>query len=188
MVTNLARSRYGLASARVVFTLPTAGLEPQPIGIQQWHRLPVHERAPVRSVAMVDVIGDRFVALVVDTLHGKELWLIVGHTSRLSLLYDGMLVGSQERGTLVMSARLRSRLKPNPFLAGDADRGQPGDPDHCESTISVREVHGSYPGGGSPGIVVTASVVADVLTGLDDGAQGELRDGDSTQSVLVVCP
>ena len=67
MLTNLAKSRYGLASARVVFTLPSTGLDPKPIGIQQWHGLPVDERAPVRSVAMVDVVGDRFLALVVDT-------------------------------------------------------------------------------------------------------------------------
>lgn len=189
MLTKLAKSRYGLASARVVFTLPNAGLDPQPIGIQQWYRLPLHERAPARSVAMVDVVGERFLALVVDTVRGSELWLIVGHISRLGLVYDGMVVGSRERGTLVMSARLRSRLKPLPFLDGDSEAMTAGsDPDHCESPVVVKAVHGSYPGGGSPGLVVTASVVSDVTSGLEDGDQGDLRDNDSTESVLVVSP
>ena len=189
MLTNLARSRFGLASARVVFTLPSTDLDPKPIGIQQWHRLPVGERAPVRSVAMVDVVGDRFLALIVDTARGRELWLIVGHTSRLGLLYEGMLVNAHERATLVMSAPLRERLKPLPFPAGQAEQlAAVSDPDHCESPVVLAAVHGGYPGGGSPGMVVTASVVSDVVAGVEDGDESQLQDGDSTQDVLVVSP
>lgn len=189
MVKNLAKSRFGLASRRVVFPLPTTGLEPRSIGLQQWHRLPVHERAPNRSVAVVDVIGHRVIALVIDTVHGRELWLIVGHASKLALLYDGMLGGGHDRGTLVISSPLRARLKQLDYARRDAaPSSQSGDDDDCESPVVLEEVHSSYPGGGSPGVVVVASVVADVVAGFAEASEADLSDGDDTQGVIVVSP
>jgi hypothetical protein len=169
MVKNLARSRYGLASAHVVFPLPTEGLKPEPIGISEWQAKPVDERAPARSVALVDVIGHRFVALVIDTVHGRELWLITGHTNRLSKLYDGMQIEDRERHTLVISSPLR-----DVFVHPVFDAAPSASEDHCESQLVTKEVHTGYPSGGSPGLVVTASVVSDVVTGLDDAQSTQL--------------
>lgn len=180
MVNSFVKSRFGLASAHVVFPLPKVP-DPDRIGITEWHRKPADDRAPSRSVAAVDVTGQRFIALVVDTVRGRALWLITGHTNRLALLYDGMQLHQRERHTLVLSARLHYKFQ-EPHVAGHQQAQvsfQAESEDHCESVALASEVHGGDPGGGSPGVVVTASVVQDVVTAFGDADATRLGDNDA---------
>jgi hypothetical protein len=180
MVKNLGRSRYGLASAHVVFPLPTEVRNPVPIGITEWRVKSDDVRAPRRSVAAVRVIGRLFIAVVIDTVEGLERWLIVGPVNRLGTLYEGMQVGDGERHTLVISLPLRGPFERLPdVVQALEDAGRLGSDDECESPIAVRDVHGGYPTGGSPGLVVTASVASDVITGLLDAPETTLGNGDA---------
>jgi len=96
----------------------------QPISLDRWRGLALEERAPVRSAAMVDVVGHNFVALIVDTVHRQLRWRITAPREQLWVLYDGMLECiDRKRDTVVISA---------PFIGAEARRSGGGHID-CES-------------------------------------------------------
>ena len=100
----------------------------QSISLDRWRALPLADRAPVRSAAMVDIVGRNFVALIVDTLQHQLRWRIVAPREQLWELYDGMLDthGGRSRDTVIVSA---------PFIGAEARRQGGGRGGHidCES-------------------------------------------------------
>lgn len=98
------------------------------ISLDCWSKLPLADRAPERSAAMVDIVGCNFVALIVDTMQHELRWYIVAERERLWELYGGGILdvqGERSRNTVILSA---------PFIGADARR-QGGDYDHlhCKS-------------------------------------------------------
>ncbi|HEX3482362.1 MAG TPA: hypothetical protein VHT91_45410 [Kofleriaceae bacterium] len=95
------------ASPGWLFLLSTARLDPAvDIALNDWLELPIDARAPTQSIAMVDVVGYHFTAVVVDTVAGAARWRIHEPRESIAQLYDGMLgpPGAPPRGTLIMSA------------------------------------------------------------------------------------
>jgi hypothetical protein len=212
-VKSVRQSRGEAVSARIAFPLPrvehsyAAVLE-----IDRWLALSIDRRAPVRSVALVEVVGERFAALVVDTLAAQPRWLVQGYRSQLSQLYDGMLGDDgQDRGTLVISApNLVSSLTPVWFrrevlalvIGFDPDDCDPPimiaavpsqDPDDCDPRIQAAAVPSQDPGGGPPGVTVDPSVVlqaqllADLSSGLSDAMQVQITNArGGIQGALLV--
>jgi hypothetical protein len=192
----LAFRRVG-AAANIVFPLPaTEHSYAVVIGLVRWLELPIDWRAPIRSVAMVELVGERFIALVIDTVAERPRWLVEGDRRHLSSLYEGMLGGSsgQARRALVISApNLTSLLRPV-RLPLESLRGASGLPDEdCHRLSLASEVPSPDPGGGTRGVVVDpiatlqAQVLADVSNGLADAGRVQISaaDGD-TQDVLLV--
>jgi hypothetical protein len=109
----------------VFLPLPQVGTARfRPISLDRWRELPLEDRAPVRSAAMVDVVGHNFVALIVDTAHRQLRWRITAPRDQLWVLYDGMLECiDRKRDTVVISA---------PFIGAEARRSGGGHID-CES-------------------------------------------------------
>jgi len=170
----------------------------EPISLDRWRGLPLEERAPVRSAAMVDVVGHNFVALIVDTVHRQLRWRITAPREQLWILYDGMLecITGRDRDTVVISA---------PFIGADARHSGGGHID-CESPqfltktlafslVSVMDdgpdpnsTPSQWPSSGPPGMQAGLSLLtaegavtlqgAPVVTGTDD-------DGDPITGVVV---
>jgi hypothetical protein len=182
--------------------LPQVGTQKfQPIALERWRALAVEDRAPVRSAAMVDIVGPNFVALIVDTVHRQLRWLIVAPREQLWVLYDGMLDshGGRSRGTVIVSA---------PFI-GAEQRRQGGDGGHvdCESPqfmtqalafriaptgdggpVEVAVVPSQWPTGGPPGVAAgQALLTAEGAVTLQDAPVVTVTDsdGDSTDGVVV---
>jgi hypothetical protein len=105
LTKNLPHTQKAGASAGVVWPLSIAVLEdPVPISVEAWLELTIDQRAPPRSVAVIDLFGDRVVALVVDTIAGQLRFRICGRADQLVLLYRGMYGDdASSRGTFVIS-------------------------------------------------------------------------------------
>jgi hypothetical protein len=181
--------------------LPKVGIQKfKPISLDRWRELPLDERAPVRSAAMVDVVGRYFVALIVDTVHRQLRWQIAAPREQLWVLYDGMLDchGGRSRGTVIVSA---------PFI-GDDTRRQGSDGSHCESpqfmtqTLAFRMDSGtgdggpieestpsSWPSGGPPGVAAgQALLTAEGAVTLQDAPVVTLTDSDGASTDGVAVP
>ena len=188
----------------VFLPLPQVGTARfQSISLERWRALPLEERAPVRSAAMVDVVGEKFVALIVDTVHRQLRWYIAAPREWLWVLYDGMLecVTERARDTVVISA---------PFLGAQARRGDACD---CESRQFLTETlamphplamrllkadveegpdnastPSSWPSSGPPGVAAGQSLLtaegAVTLQGAP-AVSGEDGDGDPITGVVV---
>jgi hypothetical protein len=181
MMKHVSKSRHGLGTARLLLPLPTELRAPDPIDIVRWYGLKPDERAPVRSVALFDVVGHKLFALIVDTVDGQPKWLVVGETSQLALLHDGVLGDwAHLRGTALLSVRLPPRLvKRYPVAQRRFEKaGAPAVEDNCSPHPLAEAVRGDYPGGGSPGVVVVVSVVSDVIAGFSDSSSVEVTDGN----------
>lgn len=184
----------------VFLPLPQVGTARfQPISLERWRALPLEERAPVRSAALVDVVGRNFVALIVDTEHRQLRWRITAPREQLWILYDGMLerITDRDRDTVVISA---------PFIGAEARRSDGGDHIDCESpqfltrTLAfslVSSMDGGpdpdstpsqWPDSGPPGVSAGLSLLtaegavslqgSPVVTGTDD-------DGEPISGVVV---
>jgi hypothetical protein len=82
-----------------------ATVAPAPhIQLKAWLELAPDERAPVHAIAMVEVTGDRFTAVVVDTGARALRWQIADALDHIALLYKGMQVGVPARDTQIVSA------------------------------------------------------------------------------------
>jgi hypothetical protein len=195
MVKSVLRARRGVASASLVFPLPPAEqYDPKRIDIAEWHRLPIDRRAPVRSVAMVDVVHDRVYVLVIDVVAGQALWQIQASLAQLGLIYSGMSGDdAHARGTLVVSARLLPRGQ---SLGGGGvarrslgvqDLEPPLEGDDC---TPQPEVPGDHTGGtGSPGMIARASLYSDLQTSLVAAIEVQVIDGEGNeQDALLVSP
>jgi hypothetical protein len=170
----------------------------EPISLERWRRLSLEERAPVRSAAMVDVVGLHFVALIVDTVHRQLRWFITAPREQLWELYDGMLEGiaDRKRDTVVISA---------PFLGAEARLPDGGHID-CESphfltkTVGVRLVSNmdggpdpdstpsQWPSSGPPGMDAGQSLLtAEGAVSLQGApaVAGTDSDGDPITGALV---
>lgn len=197
-VKSVRQSRGDAVSSRIAFPLPTVEHSyAAVIEIGLWLTLPIDRRAPVRSVALVEVVGDRFAALVVDTLAARPRWLVQGYRSQLSQLYDGMLGDAgQDRRTLVISApNLVSSLTPV-WIRRDVFALVIGfDASECDPPIMAAAVPSQDPGGGPPGVTVDPSVVlqaqllSDVSNGLSDATPVQITDArGASQGALLVPP
>jgi len=190
----LAFRRVG-AAANIVFPLPaTEHSYAAVIGLVRWLELPIDWRAPVRSVAMVELIGERFIALVIDTVAERPRWLVEGDRCHLSSLHEGMLGGGHARRALVISApNLTGWLTPVRLPLASL-RGASGLPDEdCHRLSLASEVPSPDPGGGTRGMTVDpvatlqAGVLANVSCGLADACRVQIcaADGDTQDALLV---
>jgi hypothetical protein len=170
------------------------------IALDRWRELPLDQRAPARSAAMVDIVGHNFVALIVDTLQHELRWRIVGPREQLWALYDGMLDthGGRSRDTVIVSA---------PFIGAEVRRQGGGGHIDCESpqfmtqTLAFRveslgggqaptgnETPSQWPSSGPAGVVAGQSLLtaegavslqgAPIVTVTDDS-------GNTTTGVIV---
>lgn len=102
------------------------------VSLKEWFRLPIDERAPVRSVALVELYGDEFEAVVMDTDGGRERWRIVAPARELAMLSAGMgcLDGDEfsERLTMtVITPTTRDPVKAAVIKTPPPPPGPPGD-------------------------------------------------------------
>ena len=195
MVKNVLRSRRGVASASLVVPLqPAEQYDPKRIDVVAWHRLPIDRRAPVRSVAMVDVVHDRVYALVIDVIAGQALWQIQASIAQLGLIYSGMSGDDATvRGTLVVSTRLLPR---GGSLGGGGTARRPLGAQNLDRLLDENdcppapEVPGDHTGGtGSPGMIARASLYSDLQTSLVAAIEVQVTDGDGNQQgALLVSP
>lgn len=180
--------------------LPQVGTQKfQPIALERWRALSVEERAPVRSAAMVDIVGRNFVALIVDTVQRQLRWLIVAPREQLWVLYDGMLDchGGRSRGTVIVSA---------PFIGAETRRQADAGHVDCESpqfmtqTLAFHMSTGDgtpvpeaatpsqWPTSGPPGAAAgQALLTAEGAVQLQDAPVVTVTDdsGDRTDGVVV---
>lgn len=104
------------------------------VPLKRWLDLPLDERAPRRAVALVELRGDTFEAVVVDTDAGRDRWRILGDSRQLPHLSAGMTGtaedGERETATLIVA---RSRTTARPLGAPPPDAppasDEPGVPD-----------------------------------------------------------
>src|ERR1044071_293288 len=196
---SVSKVKSAVRHSALFLPLPKVGTQKfQAIALERWRELPLEERAPVRSAAVVDIAGRNFVALIVDPVQHQLRWLIVAPREQLWVLYEGMLDchGGRSRGTVIVSA---------PFL-GDETRRQGGDGSHCESphymtqTLSLRmgsldgdggpvteSTPSSWPSGGPPGVAAgQALLTAEGAVTLQDAPVVTVTDsdGDSTDGVV----
>jgi hypothetical protein len=207
-VKSVRQSRGDAVSARIAFPLPRvehnyAAL----IELERWLGLRIDRRAPVRSVVFVEVFGERFLALVIDTLAARPRWLVEGVRSRLSQLYDGVLgPDGRARGALVISAPdLVRSLTPVHVHREVLDvvigfSQEECDPPlrvayECDPPMLLAAVSSPTPSGGSPGVtvapslVVQAQLLSDAANGLSDATEVQITDAQGgTQSALLVAP
>ncbi len=195
-VKSVVQSRRGTASASLVFPLPAVEHNyAAAIELRRWLDLPIDRRAPVRSVALVEVVGERFLALVVDTVAARPRWLVEGDRTELSRLYEGMLgEDGGARRTLVISAPQLTRSLTPVKIAEEVLAIVIGfDQDDCDPPVIMAAVPSQDPGGGSPGVtvgsdlVVQAQVQSDLASGLSDAMQVQITDAHGgTQGALLV--
>jgi hypothetical protein len=154
VMKDVAQPSQSNASLGLLFPLSTAKADgPAYIGLNDWLHLPIDERAPIRSVAMVDLVGDRFSAVVIDTVADLPRWWIDEPRESIALLYEGMLgeSGAPSRGTMIVSAPRSPAGAPLPLplpLPGGA--GGPGPAVDCASVLCQAFLP-SDPGGGGVG-------------------------------------
>lgn len=197
---SVSKVKSAVRHSALFLPLPKVGIQKfRPITLDGWRELPLDERAPVRSAAMVDVVGRYFVALIVDTVQQQLRWQIVAPREQLWVLYDGMLDchGGRSRGTVIVSA---------PFI-GDETRRHGGDGGHCESphfmtqTLAFRmesldgdggpvteSTPSQWPSSGPPGVAAGQSLLtAEGAVSLQDAPVVTVTDsnGDSTDGVVV---
>jgi hypothetical protein len=128
-VENFPPRSTSAATTGLLLPLPTGRLgNPVSISLDEWGYLPIDERAPVRSVALVRVLGDDFIVLVVDTVAEKLRWQIAVSRANLVRVYDGMLseTGGQPRGTSIVSIPPDVDVSATPSNPGG--NGPGGDP------------------------------------------------------------
>jgi hypothetical protein len=85
------------------------------ISLTEWLNRPIDVRAPVRSIAIVEVKDDSFTAIVIDTVADLPRFRIDGPMASIALLYEGMRSAphAPSRGTVILAA-LPSRPVPPP--------------------------------------------------------------------------
>jgi hypothetical protein len=132
-----------------------ATVAPAPhIQLKAWLELGDDERAPAHSIAMVEVTGDRFVAVVVDTGARTLRWQIADGLDHIALLYKGMQLGVPARDTRIVSA---SSIVPHaapPSLAHSVTTsGHSTTTTHWPPLVVVPSTPTTTPGG-EPGLVV----------------------------------
>jgi hypothetical protein len=72
---DVVQSSQSNTSPGLLFPLSTVEVKaPTLISLDAWLRLSDDKRAPIRSVAIVDVMRDRFIAVVIDTVADLPLW------------------------------------------------------------------------------------------------------------------
>jgi hypothetical protein len=88
------------------------------ISLEEWLARPLDVRAPVRSIAMVDVVNDDFIAFVIDSVTDRPRFRIRGPMNSIEKLYEGMRspLHAPSRGTVVLAA-IPSRPVPDPDKA-----------------------------------------------------------------------
>jgi hypothetical protein len=85
------------------------------ISLEEWLARPIDVRAPVRSIAMVEVANDVFIAFVIDTVADLPRFRVRGSMASIAQLYEGMRSApdAPSRGTVVLAA-IPSRPVPDP--------------------------------------------------------------------------
>src|SRR3954464_11559532 len=106
-ITPVADDSQGGATPRLLYPLSTKPVpRPTALDVHAWSRLEEQERAPDRSLAMVELVGGGFVAFftATDSDQARPLFLLRGTLDQLTLLYTGMLgtSGASSRGTLIV--------------------------------------------------------------------------------------
>src|SRR3954471_18411041 len=161
-VKSVRQSRGEAVSARIAFPLPAVEHSyAARIDLDRWLALRIDRRAPVRSVVFVEVVGERFLALVIDTLAARPRWLVTGAGSRLSELHAGVLGddGRARRSLVLFAPELERSLTPVHVAREVMDIVIGFGFEECGLPSVRSAVPGQDPGDGSPGVIVDPSVV-----------------------------